>query len=203
MDLAKTGKFIQEQRKAKKLTQAELAKQISVSEKTISKWECGNGFPDSSLILPLCNALDITANELLSSKRISNDEYKSKAEETIVELAKQNTHKDKLLLATEWVVGGFSVAILLIATIIASYVNVAEIWRVLIVVGGMLLCFVGVGFAIVIEKDAGYYECKHCKHKHIPTFKQMLWSMHAGRTRYIKCPKCHKLSWQKKKVDKN
>lgn len=203
MDLAKTGKFIQEQRKAKKLTQAELAKQIAVSEKTISKWECGNGFPDSSLILPLCNALDITANELLSSKRLSNEEYKSKAEETIVELAKQNTHKDKLLLATEWVVGGFSVAILLIATIIASYVNVAEIWRVLIVVGGMLLCFVGVGFAIVIEKDAGYYECKHCKHKYIPTLKQMIWSMHAGRTRYMKCPKCHKHSWQKKKVDDN
>lgn len=203
MDLTKTGKFIQELRKEKKLTQAELAKQIAVSEKTISKWECGNGFPDSSLILPLCDALDITANELLSSKRLSNEEYKSKAEETIIELAKQNTHKDKLLLATEWVVGGFSVAILLIATIIASYVNVAEIWRVLIVVGGMLLCLVGVGFAIVIEKDAGYYECKHCKHKHIPTFKQMLWSMHAGRTRYMKCPKCHKHSWQKKKVDDN
>ena len=203
MDLAKTGKFIQEQRKAKKLTQAELAKQIAVSEKTISKWECGNGFPDSSLILPLCDALDITANELLSSKRLSNEEYKSKAEETIIELAKQNTHKDKLLLATEWVVGGFSVAILLIATILASYLNIAEVWRVLIVVGGMLLCFVGVGFAIVIEKDAGYYECKHCKHKHIPTFKQMIWSMHAGRTRYIKCPKCHKHSWQKKKVDDN
>ena len=203
MDLAKTGKFIQEQRKAKKLTQAELAKQIAVSEKTISKWECGNGFPDSSLILPLCDALDITANELLSSKRLSNEEYKSKAEETIIELAKQNTHKDKLLLATEWVVGGFSVAILLIATILASYLNISEVWRVLIVVGGMLLCLVGVGFAIVIEKDAGYYECKHCKHKHIPTFKQMLWSMHAGRTRYMKCPKCHKHSWQKKKVDDN
>ena len=203
MDLAKTGKFIQEQRKAKKLTQAELAKQIAVSEKTISKWECGNGFPDSSLILPLCNALDITANELLSSKRISNEEYKSKAEKTIVELAKQNTHKDKLLLATECVVGGFSVAILLIATIIASYVNVSEIWRVLIVIGGLIFCLVGVGFAIVIEKDAGYYECKHCKHKHIPTFKQIICSMHAGRTRYIKCPKCHKHSWQKKKVDEN
>ena len=203
MDLAKTGKFIQEQRKAKKLTQAELAKQIAVSEKTISKWECGNGFPDSSLILPLCNALDITANELLSSKRISNEEYKSKAEKTIVELAKQNTHKDKLLLATEWVVGGFSVAILLIATIIASYVNMAEIWRILTVIGGLIFCLVGVGFAIVIEKDAGYYECKHCKHKHIPTFKQMIWSMHAGRTRYMKCPKCHKHSWQKKKVDDN
>ena len=68
MDLKVIGEFIKQQRKAKGLTQVELAEKLLVSEKTISKWECGNGFPDTSLILPLCKELDISANELLSGK---------------------------------------------------------------------------------------------------------------------------------------
>ena len=74
MDLIVTGKFIKEQRKAKGLTQLQLAEKIGVSEKTISKWECGNGFPDTTLMLPLCSALGISANELLSGKILSTDE---------------------------------------------------------------------------------------------------------------------------------
>ena len=53
MDLIKIGKFIQQRRKAKKLTQVQLAQKIGVSEKTVSKWECGNGFPDASVLLVL------------------------------------------------------------------------------------------------------------------------------------------------------
>ena len=75
MDLMQIGKFIAERRKFKKLTQSELAKKMNISEKTVSKWECGYGFPDTSLILPLCNALDITANELLSGKLLSEGSY--------------------------------------------------------------------------------------------------------------------------------
>ena len=70
MDLKKTGEFIAERRKEKGLTQQALAEQIFVSEKTISKWECGKGFPDTSLILPLCEALEISANELLSAHKL-------------------------------------------------------------------------------------------------------------------------------------
>ena len=68
MDLSKTGKFIAERRKEKGLTQVKLAEKLNVSEKTISKWECGNGFPDTTLILPLCEILEISSNELLSAK---------------------------------------------------------------------------------------------------------------------------------------
>ena len=77
MDLLKVGKFISEKRKEKKLTQLELAQKLNISEKTVSKWECGKGFPDTSLILPLCEVLDLNANELLSGKTIKDDkEYK-------------------------------------------------------------------------------------------------------------------------------
>ena len=62
MNLKETGLFIKQKRKEKGLTQEDLARKILVSEKTISKWECGNGFPDTSLILPLCQELGTTAN---------------------------------------------------------------------------------------------------------------------------------------------
>ena len=49
-----------------------------------------------------------------------------------------------------------------------------------------------------IEQKAGYYECKECGYIYVPTFKQVFLAMHLNRTRYMKCPKCSKKSWQKK-----
>jgi len=198
MDLAKIGKFIAERRKAKKLTQVQLAEKIMVSEKTISKWECGNGFPDTTLMLPLCEALEISANELLCGKLLSNEEYKNTADKNIVALKGTNEHLSKLLLISEWFIGIFSVLIILAGAIVSSYLDIAEIWRVLIVVGSLLLAIPPIVFAIWIEKDAGFYECGHCHHKYIPTWKAVIWSMHMGRTRKMKCPKCGKKTWNKK-----
>jgi len=198
MDLRVTGKFIQERRKAKKLTQVQLAEKLNVSEKTISKWECGNGFPDTTLMLPLCEVLEISANELLSGKVLSKEEYKSNADKNIVTLKTTNERLSKLLLKCEWIIGILSVIIILVGSIIASYINIPEIWRILIVVGSLLLSLPLILFAILIEKDAGFYECGHCHHKYIPTWKAVLWSPHMGRTRKMKCPKCGKKTWNKK-----
>ena len=95
MDLQKTGNFIAQQRKAKNLTQAKLAEKLHVSEKTVSKWECGNGFPDTSLIMPLCEALEISANELLSAEKINDNQYKEYAEHNLVTLQAKNTKNTK------------------------------------------------------------------------------------------------------------
>ena len=201
MDLAKIGKFIAEKRKQKKLTQTQLAEKIMVSEKTISKWECGNGFPDTTLILPLCEVLDISANELLCGKSLTDKEYKPSAEQNILSLKSSNEKLSKLLLRVEWIVGIFSVLIILAGTAIASYVELPEIWRILIIVFAVILALPPLVFAIFIEKDAGFYECGNCHHKYIPTFKSVLWSAHLGRTRKMKCPKCHKKTWNKKVVN--
>jgi len=199
MDLIKTGKFIAEQRKTKKLTQTKLAEIIGVSEKTISKWECGNGFPDTSLILPLCTALDITANELLSCKLLPNEtEYKKIAEQNIINLKNQQEKNAKYLLMLEWIIGAISILFLLTLTIVASYCELATGWRISLILLGFIVCIIGVGFCLQIEKDAGFYECEKCKHKYIPSYKQVFCSMHIGRTRFMKCPKCHEKSWNKK-----
>ena len=67
-----TGNTIRQLREAGKLTQAELAEQIGVSSKTVSKWETGKGLPDITLLQPLAQALGISVIELMNGQRITN-----------------------------------------------------------------------------------------------------------------------------------
>lgn len=89
MNQFKIGKFIARRRKHQNLTQRELADILNISDKTVSKWECGNGMPDLSLMLPICKILKITLNELFSGEILTDDEYKNKAEETMMILVKE------------------------------------------------------------------------------------------------------------------
>ncbi len=89
------GDFIQELRKENGLTQKELASQIGISDKTISKWENGNSVPDTSMLLSLCKALDISVNELLSGNKLPPEQYSMKAEENIMDLLKDKEQNSK------------------------------------------------------------------------------------------------------------
>ena len=89
MDQIKTGKFISEMRKQKNLTQREFADIIGISDKTVSKWECGNGMPEVSLMMPICEALQINLNELFSGEKLTDADYKKKAEENMMNLVKE------------------------------------------------------------------------------------------------------------------
>lgn len=202
MDLTKIGKFIQECRKAKKLTQVQLAQKIGVSEKTISKWECGNGFPDASLILILCKTLEITSNELLSGKKLTNEtEYREQAENNLIALKTQQEKNNKFLLIVESVLGYMASITFIILIFVASYINMSTWLRIVLIVLGLVHFIIGVNVCLKIEKDAGFYECGHCHHKYVPTYKQVLFAMHLGRTRYMKCPNCNKKSWSKKTIN--
>lgn len=106
MDLIKIGKFISDQRKGKGLSQVELADRLNISNKTVSKWECGNGFPDVSLLLPLCEELDISVNELLSGQKLEATEYHERAEENLIEVISKAriSIQEKLITRTLWIV---------------------------------------------------------------------------------------------------
>ena len=67
-----TSATIKQLREKRKLTQAELAEQIGVSSKTISKWETAKGLPDISLLQPLAQALNISVIELMNGEHIIN-----------------------------------------------------------------------------------------------------------------------------------
>lgn len=67
-----TGAAIKALREKKRLTQQQLAEKLSVSDKAVSKWETGKGFPDISLLEPLASVLQISLPELLSGEQIIN-----------------------------------------------------------------------------------------------------------------------------------
>lgn len=67
-----TGAMIKKLREEKKITQAVLAEQLHISDKTVSKWETGKGYPDISLVEPLAQSLGISIIELLSGSDVSN-----------------------------------------------------------------------------------------------------------------------------------
>lgn len=94
MDQVKIGEFISNSRKELGLTQKELSEKLGVSDKTISRWETGNGLPDISFLTPLCEILGVSINELLSGERLPITSYPQKAEENILELLKEN-HENK------------------------------------------------------------------------------------------------------------
>ena len=73
MDLQKTGSFIAQARKAKGLTQKELAKRIGVTDKAVSRWETGTGFPEVSCLEALADALEVSVLELLRGEPCEND----------------------------------------------------------------------------------------------------------------------------------
>lgn len=84
MDQKKIGLFIASCRKEKKMTQAQLAEKLGVTDKSVSNWENARCMPDLSLFKPLCDALGITINELISGERLEKELYQEKLEENII-----------------------------------------------------------------------------------------------------------------------
>lgn len=202
MNQVEIGKFIAQCRKNKNLTQLQLAEKLKITDRAISKWETGKGMPDSSIMLELCNELDITVNELLSGEMIEMDYYDKKAEENLLELKRQQEDSSKKMLLLEWVIGYMALITFLIMIFLASFVIENTILKISLIIVGLLIFITGVGFAVKVEKDAGYYECQNCYNRYIPDYKSVLFAMHIGRTRYLKCPKCKERTWNKKVLSK-
>ena len=203
MDQVKIGRFIAEKRREQGLTQAQLAEKLSITDRAVSKWENGRTMPDSSLMLDLCKHLKITVNDLLNGEVVSMENYNEKLEKQLLEVIKQKEAADKRLLNLEWFIIIISVLVLIVPILIAGFVEMPDWQRVLIMVSGVIPCAFGFAYSMKIEQHAGYYECKCCGHRYVPTAKAMWSSMHMGRTRYMRCPECHKKSWQKKVISKD
>ena len=203
MDLIKIGKFIAESRKKKNLTQMQLAEELNITDRAISKWECGRALPDSSIMLQLCELLEISVNELLTGEKLEMEKYNKQVELNLIEMVKQKEASDKRLLNMEIVLGVSGTILFLAAILCAAFLDL-QIWaRIVIIVSAFILFLLMCFFLIRIEQVTGYYECKHCHHRYVPTYMQANMAMHFGRTRYMKCPNCGKKSWQKKVLSKD
>ena len=202
MDQVRIGKFIAQCRKDKNLTQAGLAEKLNITDRAISKWETGKGMPDSSIMLELCNELGINVNELLSGERIDMKDYDKKAEENLLELKKQKEDSDRRMLKLEIVIGYTTSITFMILIFVASFIEMQNWIRILLISFGMITFAIGMHNALRIEQTAGYYECNKCHHKYVPSYNSVLFAMHYGRTRYMKCPNCNKKSWNRKVLTK-
>jgi len=203
MDQIKIGKFIAEERKNKKYTQRQLADILGISDKTISKWETGNGFPEISLLLPLCDELQISVNELLSGERLSDTDYKQKAEENMVNFIREKEENQKKMQLT-YVVGGIAtVSFITLLMVVIIYTEVISLpAKVLLVTIACAIFSVGIYVAMQGERTIGYYKCKCCGETFIPEFGEYMMGAHMLTTRRLKCPHCGKKSWCKKVMTK-
>ena len=89
MESKKLGEHIAKLRRERHMTQTELADRLYITEKAVSKWECGNGFPDLDNIGKLAALFDISIDELLQAKE--KDKSETVSEEQILQLQEGNS----------------------------------------------------------------------------------------------------------------
>lgn len=197
------GNFIASERKRKGYTQRQLADILEISDKTISKWERGNGFPEVSLLLPLCNELDITVNELLSGERVSEQDYQKKAEENMVEMIQEREENKKKAVLTIITGTTSTAAFITLIMVVGVYSEVIALpVRILLICIGCGIFASGLVVAMEGERTVGYYKCKACGELFIPTFWEYTFSMHILAKRHLACPKCGRKTWSKKVLSK-
>lgn len=203
MDQEKTGKFISSLRKEQGFTQAELAEKLGITDRAVSKWETGKCLPDAGIMVELCEILGISVNELLTGEKIAMDDYKEIAEKNLAESVRIEREKNKKLTKAEEFIGwlGVAVSFIMIAcgVMFASEAPTAAL--ILILTGGALVLITTI-YATLLECDNGYYECQSCKHRYVPSKKAVIFSVHVGSDRVMKCPECGQKVWHKKVMTK-
>lgn len=202
MEQVKIGKFIASKRKEQGLTQLQLAERLGITDRAVSKWETGKSLPDASLMPELCKLLKITINDLLCGEVVSVENYNEKAEKALLEMVKKEEMQNKKLMMYENVIGFGSTLSFLIQVLVAVFFVKNTTAQILLFILAFAFLIVGVSFALKIEAETGYYECQKCHNKYVPKYSSVYFAMHLGTTRYMKCPKCGKKSWQKKVMSK-
>lgn len=195
MNNLQTGQFIKQLRKEKGMTQRELAEKLNVSEKTVSKWETGNGLPDTGIMLPLSKVLGITVNELLAGQRLDSVNYADSAEENIKMFLQDKVSgraKSLTALISSVLIIISSLALIVIC---AGYAQV-EIWlRITLIIIGFFNIFAFTALVCILGASSEIFECSECGKKFAPELKAYIFGAHTFNKRRLKCPHCGKKSW--------
>lgn len=154
MDSKVFGQFIAKTRKEKNMTQSDLAKIIGVTDKAVSRWERGIGFPDINTLEPLSNALGISVIELMHSEKSDigdKNNHLSESEVTeimanAVEMARENQKQDKVSV---WL-GGIVTIVVAVLVKLSGHANIGGS---LFVGAIMALAVVGIYFFSQNKED--------------------------------------------------
>lgn len=89
MDQIRIGRFLAELRRGEGLTQEALGERLGVTNKTISRWENGNYMPNIEMLQMLSQVFEVSINELLAGRRLSEGEFRAQADENIAAVMKE------------------------------------------------------------------------------------------------------------------
>ena len=162
MDQLKIGKFIAKQRKAKNLTQMQLAEKLNITDKAISKWERGISMPDTSIMLELCDILKVSVKELLCGEVINMDNNSEKNEQLLLDMAKEIEKRNLMIWRAMWTILttcliGFLASMFLIAFFVPE-----GVWQIIGILAGCVVFLTPCFFALKLEVSVGAYKCKNC-----------------------------------------
>lgn len=202
MDQVKIGKFISHRRKGVGLTQLQLAERLGITDKAVSKWERGVAMPDASIMLELCDILEINVNELLSGEKICRESIDKRNELLVIEMAKEIERKNKTIWTAMWAIMIVSMVALIAGVLVTALLVPEGPWQLVSMLGICVFFLIPCFYALKLEVSVGVYKCKVCGQEIIPTYSEALRAMHMGTTRYLHCPSCNKRTWCKKIVKK-
>ena len=202
MNQAKIGKFIAECRKSKNLTQSLLAEKLSITDKAVSKWERGLAMPDVSIMLELCDILEISVNELLKGEKTCMNDEKQNDEQLLLDMAKELERKNKIIWSSMWAIMAVSITALIAGIFISAFLIPQGVWQLVAILGICVVFLIPCLYAVKLEVSVGAYKCKNCGYEIVPTYKEAMMAMHRGTTRHLKCPKCNERTWCKKIINK-
>lgn len=152
MDPEKFGAFVALCRKEKNMTQLDLAQELKVTDKAVSRWERGKGFPDISLLVPLAEALDITVLELMNSEKREKrmeDFSEENIKDMVIHVAaieKKNQRDDRLIT---WI----PVPVALITAFLTRFTGHGSLLAGLLLGGLTALAVVGLFLFVLDRKD--------------------------------------------------
>lgn len=158
MNQTEIGKFIARCRKEKKLTQAQLAEKLNITDRAVSKWETGKSMPDSSIMLELCEILGITVNELLSGEKIDVEHYEKKADENLIALKR----KDENNITKNGIISILFSVVFLIGIMVCLICNIAissSLTWSLIPVGSIVFAWAISFPSIILGKKGIFVSC--------------------------------------------
>ena len=150
-------------------------------------------------MLPLCAALDITVNDLLSGEKVSSTDYQKKAEGNMINLMKEKEENRKRM-ALSMITCVITIVAVRALIVIASFLDLPAMVRMILIVFSAIVAVAGIAAAAMLEIRAGYFECPQCKELFVPSMDEYIKGYHTFTRRRLTCPKCGETGMCKHRV---
>ena len=148
MDQEKIGRFIAELRREKNMTQQELADELCVTDRAVSHWENGRRLPDISLLKELAAFFNVTIDEIISGKRMTEDEQKELLNDSIIEIYTSRRKVENLQILTELLI----CAGIVITITLTSFISKTTAEKIITLCVGSFVWTFGIILRVLLRK---------------------------------------------------